>query len=963
MSENPSDSTDSTRKSDKNTENSEAKNKRRQSRYSRNKNHKLKTEKRNDPHSRQNRKKLNPKAASWQPKNIETSPSVGYTCIICADTTKYVAVGQCDHLVCSVCAIRMRLKNSEMNCAVCKSHLEHMVVYEQSCDDDLRHFASFGLIYDEPTPGVQVEHRSRMLFHDCRSHFTQIQNLISLSCPKCGERHGTEKALFKHVSTVHHLQFCELCFVHRPLFPKEQRLMTAAEIKAHVSAPPGALVDSSGDKTGGHPLCRFCGSRHYDAQALYVHMRDQHLTCHLCPARLQQRFYRGLPELTKHLNISHYVCSICMNPRRPVGDVVAFSRRAEYTEHMRCSHGIISASSTGGRDGALSEALTAAFSSSRPRSGGEQDVEYLDLNMASADPYLPQNTQTGGQLEERVVENAHRFIESERSLVRDEGHRGRGGRTHSARRETSSSTPSAARRTTPSTSSSDFPALSSSQPSNSSTGSAGNSTTSPHPLSLVPTLVHRGREAKERQKTEEAAKARERELAVRRGQRNLALAAALGLDTMALSDVVRVSGGSHNELDASVLRVLASHPLFASVSMKEVAKSSGGGGVTLRRPLFPVDLVEWGREHKSDLLKTEKRIYDMIADAPVQSCQLKPMRSWSRNCVQMLAKYYYLNATEFNQHEKRYVSLVKTADSAIPATILSAAASGPPLQHPIEYKVLDSVAENVADGLVFPFVYFLVTTGGVGSTLGDFLKDVKVCVDGSFLYITGAAGEDDRIIHIECIGYALVKVALSSLAAAKRLFRCVTNSSELASKFLIRAHFLQEDDEEISQQENYGNYGRVDENVVGELPPPPGMTSNALTQDTVIPNPAGECSEQGEDEWDQYPPEYMEHMGRARDKWDIAFQTAVGAVADAGVRRVNINQRTETTDSTSSPHARRGVVTEGKPLPASLVKNTSSAHAEMKHSRVSFQNAEQKRREVNKFIALGFDDDSSGEDT
>lgn len=161
------------------------------------------------------------------------------------------------------------------------------------------------------------------------------------------------------------------------------------------------------------------------------------------------------------------------------------------------------------------------------------------------------------------------------------------------------------------------------------------------------------------------------------------MAQALGLDPMALSDAVKsggrsgskstVEGGSDREgLDGAVLRILTATPLFALMSLSEADGVSGS--VSLRRPLYPVGLQEWAKEFKQDLLRTEKRLYEMLCDPSCNSCQLKPMKGWSREGVTLLAKYYSVNAQEFGDHQgRRYVSMVKTADSVLPALPLSAA--------------------------------------------------------------------------------------------------------------------------------------------------------------------------------------------------------------------------------------------------------------------------------------------------
>jgi rubrerythrin len=50
------------------------------------------------------------------------------SCLICANEVEYLAVSSCFHAYCSVCALRMRIKSKDKNCAVCKSHMQSVMV-------------------------------------------------------------------------------------------------------------------------------------------------------------------------------------------------------------------------------------------------------------------------------------------------------------------------------------------------------------------------------------------------------------------------------------------------------------------------------------------------------------------------------------------------------------------------------------------------------------------------------------------------------------------------------------------------------------------------------------------------------------------------------------------------------------------------------------------------------------------
>jgi hypothetical protein len=200
--------------------------------------------------------------------------------------------------------------------------MEFVIVYEAhekghetGHEKGIRPFASFGLLgIDSPAPGVDIDHTSSMMFVDCKQHYHELQKLRSIICPlkNCKERLPSEDALLKHLGEKHPNQtMCKLCLQFRPLFIPEHRIMTPAQLKKHMSDPPGAMTGAGGDKSGGHPLCLFCDEHFFDAYQLYLHMKQEHQTCHLCPAKYQHRFYCNMEQLAEHLREEHFLCEIC----------------------------------------------------------------------------------------------------------------------------------------------------------------------------------------------------------------------------------------------------------------------------------------------------------------------------------------------------------------------------------------------------------------------------------------------------------------------------------------------------------------------------------------------------------------------------------------------------------------------------------------------------------------------------
>lgn len=192
------------------------------------------------------------------------------SCLICAtDHVNFVSVGPCEHPVCSLCAMRLRIKSHDKNCPICKQKMEFTVVYATSAGE--RTFDSFGIWGDSAAPGINVDHQSGMLFVDCESHYREMTAMRAIICPHlaCQIRFPSEDLLLRHLKDAHGQTLCKLCITHRPLFLSEHTLMSPSQLKQHMNAPPGTLSGRNGDKAGGHPNCKFCNEHYYDTQELY----------------------------------------------------------------------------------------------------------------------------------------------------------------------------------------------------------------------------------------------------------------------------------------------------------------------------------------------------------------------------------------------------------------------------------------------------------------------------------------------------------------------------------------------------------------------------------------------------------------------------------------------------------------------------------------------------------------------
>lgn len=384
---------------------------------------------------------------------VSDHESAELSCPICTDVATYFAVGKCNHHVCSLCAVRIRVKSKDKHCVICKEDLAVMIIYRPhypkgtdaknppvSGDNVLlRPFNSFGLTEADcdldggNIPGVRVDPSAGLLFVDCAQHFTEIENLRAMTCPfkHCKARFPTIQTLQRHLKDNHKdVALCTLCVENRPLFISEHTVMNPRQLMCHMKGelyvdPSGKKIQpSENEHTSGHPACEFCTERFFDNTALYYHMQRSYFTCHLCPRQHMFRYYIDPAALREHHRREHIVCHICAAvPQLMDSDVaIAFRDAREYSDHMRHIHntqvsgiaGINNGSSnkTSFRLGASSTYQTNTSTGRRDKNGRPL-VTVVDLEMGSANPFRNEteaSNQRGSQATSRPVDHAAPLI-------------------------------------------------------------------------------------------------------------------------------------------------------------------------------------------------------------------------------------------------------------------------------------------------------------------------------------------------------------------------------------------------------------------------------------------------------------------------------------------------------------------------------------------------------------------------
>jgi hypothetical protein len=472
----------------------------------------------------------------------------------------------------------------------------------------------------------------------------------------------------------------------------------------------------------GHPRCEFCKSHYFDANSLYQHLTRSHFTCHLCDASKMFRYYKDLYSLKDHHRQHHFICSICdSDPEITSSDVCcAFRTTTEYHSHMKEMHNMSQASRINVQLGRIQYTINANQQNNQKKKKGndsdnkhgnnnnqkEEELAYFDLDVGSANPFpnsardppqtatsssnnntnnsfneafppvLPPNMRVSGK-----VGGTGRLLPPDASdlllqEMSDAAHRKatvRNNLAYATGKVSKQFFPTLADVTPPENKQSaglqkEAVTIAISSPATVSAVSAAahvdtvnsngnssdpNSTTNTnaklHPMSLVNKIKPSGTNTSS--SASQVAAAEDRRIA-----RNLALAEAFGIKGDKLSAETLGANINHQVYRQSLSQQLTAYKLPPTI---------------LCAPVFPLEMVQWAKQHHTELCKVERKIHLLLQDTKQTSVSLKPMKAYDRMMVHCLAKYYHLQSYEYDYEPQRYVSLVKTIQSAVPELLLS----------------------------------------------------------------------------------------------------------------------------------------------------------------------------------------------------------------------------------------------------------------------------------------------------
>ncbi|PLW12656.1 hypothetical protein PCANC_22134 [Puccinia coronata f. sp. avenae] len=301
-----------------------------------------------DPRTKQSPLATAPQSQSTLIQKSSDAADSGETCLICAESIKYFALGSCSHRTCHICSIRMRALYKKRECALCKTELHDVIL----TTDPQAFFSSYDL--------ASFKFKDPHLAMYCET-FEQLDELLAylkFNCPHpdCTSVLSNWKDLKFHTRTAHHgLSLCDLCCTNKRVFAHEHTLFTAKGLIMHMNQgsvgvgkglrrsrfmAEGDTATGADDDDGfqGHPRCGFCSVYYYDDDQLYQHCRDKHEQCFICVRNGVGRwqYYLDYKHLESHFRDDHHLCSQqnCLQSR-----FVVYETALELQAHQIEVHG------------------------------------------------------------------------------------------------------------------------------------------------------------------------------------------------------------------------------------------------------------------------------------------------------------------------------------------------------------------------------------------------------------------------------------------------------------------------------------------------------------------------------------------------------------------------------------------------------------------------------------------------
>ncbi|KRX85087.1 Zinc finger protein [Trichinella sp. T6] len=252
----------------------------------------------------------------------------GLQCIICLQQREYFCVSSCDHAICLTCVIRIMMLKDSKECPVCRVVMEKVIAFV----GDEKKKTKFVEVLNIPhVTGIRYEEKGIFFTNQELKQFAD--NLLSHVCQICENRmvFPTFRHLEVHMRHQHERFSCDICTVNLTLFSEERQFFTRVALARH-----RRIGDDKKLGERGHPLCKFCDERYFDADMLFRHCRTVHHFCHFCSSNKMNDFFPTLDALKDHFRSSHFFCEIDNCANEPYG--VVFENKVDYQCHLNSNH-------------------------------------------------------------------------------------------------------------------------------------------------------------------------------------------------------------------------------------------------------------------------------------------------------------------------------------------------------------------------------------------------------------------------------------------------------------------------------------------------------------------------------------------------------------------------------------------------------------------------------------------------
>ncbi|KRZ56136.1 Zinc finger protein [Trichinella nativa] len=237
---------------------------------------------------------------------IEMSVEDGLQCIICLQQREYFCVSSCDHAICLTCVIRIMMLKDSKECPVCRVVMEKVIAFV----GDEKKKTKFVEVLNIPhVTGIRYEEKGIFFTNQELKQFAD--NLLSHVCQICENRmvFPTFRHLEVHMRHQHERFSCDIC----TLFSEERQFFTRVALARH-----RRIGDDKKLGERGHPLCKFCDERYFDADMLFRFASYLFYTLSHCSPFLPFLLHT-LDALKDHFRSSHFFCEIDNCANEPYG--------------------------------------------------------------------------------------------------------------------------------------------------------------------------------------------------------------------------------------------------------------------------------------------------------------------------------------------------------------------------------------------------------------------------------------------------------------------------------------------------------------------------------------------------------------------------------------------------------------------------------------------------------------------